>query len=1256
MFRNPFRKEDQPTFAWEEQGDSLIITLSRGTIKVPTADWSRLRPDAASAISSLLLANEGEEETPPLVQEHDDNLRLAPEAVASLNATAAALIGLPAPTPLALDLRPQNRIDQDEFRLTVRWVRPGGQPVRAQLRGAILWTESGPRRVPEPLWSLHNAAEPLTRALERSERFEALARLREHWPEDPLLPIESEPYLQDLRVHYAASLSLKLKTLTPDRTEFDPVLFSARTVSDAREGGDALDEESDSILSPSAQKLFTGDRFRREASVRPVYVLRNGEYLFIDPSLRPALDVVRRLQDAPEAQRRSFILNPRKVMRDALGEEEAEAIGLEDLFIDTEQFSARVAGVDVWRAPVLPWIIPSQKNKWIPEQFGLRIGEDYFSLPVENIPEIARRVEDAAKANQPDVDVAGLLEPATEDGPPPPERLPVNDQSREAIASLGSFPYDDGLSHETEASGDRKDWDAATQGKLFLVVHDNFEEVDYAPAGLTHDLDDQPPRLIETPELLRSTLKSHQVEGLAWLAQNTLAGRPGALLADDMGLGKTIQAIAFMAWLQNEAASGQRPRAPFLIVAPTGLLGTWRTEIEKHLHEPQLGQLVPAFGSNLKLLRDEDSFGTRDIETGKASLDAANWRDTGVVLTTYETLRDYHFSFARTRFGLIIYDEIQKLKNPGSQMTRAAKALNADFTLGMTGTPVENRLQDLWSIMDVVAPGFLGASRDFEKRHPSDDTEALGRLKAQLTDPIQGRPAYMLRRMKGEVLDGMPTKTVHALEMAMPPTQAEAYRNLVIRAAAAGAAGNLGKGGMLTTLANMRGVSLHPIDPRHSPDNLDDYAQDSARLAQTLAILEKVAAAREKALIFVEDLAMQERLARLIADRFSLAARPTRINGSVPGHKRQALVEAFQARPGTFDVMILSPKAGGVGLTLTAANHVIHLSRWWNPAVEDQATDRVFRIGQTRDVHVYLPMAVHPDPDIAPSSFDLRLNALIERKRKLTRDLFFPPDASDGELGDLFREVSLDREIPRKASEPEEFEASAAPPSEPDQKKPQDGIADLEPSEVAGEADGFERSAVPSVGNAEDEAKAQPAEAAGGAQERRVLSLPNALIDEQIKLWRRGPGEPRPTDEILALFAGRHITQVIIRDPYALASYSSRTSQIEFLRALKNVAGNLEGVMIEYAPEAEGDTDEVACRREFGADYASRFAGAAPRLLLVRRSKRSRDDDFHDRFIEVDVRHAGGAIKRHELTIGRGIEALYNDRRQCTVTYVPPSN
>jgi SNF2 family DNA or RNA helicase len=271
-----------------------------------------------------------------------------------------------------------------------------------------------------------------------------------------------------------------------------------------------------------------------------------------------------------------------------------------------------------------------------------------------------------------------------------------------------------------------------------------------------------------------------------------------------MGLGKTLQAIAFMAWLQGESAANRRPAAPLLIVAPTGLLGNWQAEIRKHLNDPWLGPIAAAFGGDLKRLREESGLGGRDIETGRAALDSGAWRQASVVLTTYETLRDYHFSFARTRFSLIVYDEIQKLKNPTSQMTRAAKTLNAAFVLGMTGTPVENRLQDLWSLMDVIAPGLLGSSREFEKKYPADDRMALANLKSLLMGGDLKTPPFMVRRLKSDALEGLPKKTVVPYQVEMPAAQAQAYKDVVVRAAAAAASGTLGKGGMLTFLAAMR--------------------------------------------------------------------------------------------------------------------------------------------------------------------------------------------------------------------------------------------------------------------------------------------------------------------------------------------------------------------------------------------------------------------------------------------------------------------
>ena len=1224
---NPFRRKartaEEASFSVREDGETLHLALAQGGVVVPTAEWANRRPDAATALGCLFAKAEDTLEAgqQPSVLVLDNEIVLSPRCIAEFDAATALLLTVPPATPLALDLKPVGRIDEDDFRLDVRWVKPGGQPCRVSINGAIISCEGSQRRIPEPLWSILNVARSLTVPVDKAERFRLLALLRRHWPEDASSGITSEPYLRDMRVHYASSLSLTLRTLTPERTDFDPVLFGMGIADEAQADGRALDEAFDNVLTPSAQKLFAEDRFRREADVRPVYVLRDGEYVFIDPSLRPALGAVRRLQDRPESERRAFVLNPRKVLKETLGEELAERIALDELFVETEQFSSRVAGVDVWRTPVLPWIVPAGKNSWLPERFGLRVGDDYFEIPAENVAAVIDQVAAAAEAGKATAGVEGLLQSTGPDGPPPPSRLPVNDQLIQSLESLRPFGRSKGgedapaVEQDTPPAG----WDAALQGKLFLVVRENFEKVEFAP--FRSEEATPPPSPLRIPVRLSSTLKPHQTQGLLWLVRSFETLHPGALLADDMGLGKTLQAIAFMAWLQEEAEAGRRPKEPFLIVAPTGLLGTWRGEIKKHLSGTQLGLLVPAFGSDLKQLREQDSFGQRDIETGRAALKAESWRDAGVVLTTYETLRDYHFSFARTRFGLIVYDEIQKLKNPVSQMTRAAKTLNGTFTLGMTGTPVENRLQDLWSIMDVIAPGLLGASRDFERRHPASDTAALSRLKTQLTEAPTDQAPYMLRRLKSDALKDMPSKTVHPFEGEMPPTQADAYKDLVVRAAAASANGAVGKGGMLTTLAGLRGVSLHPLSPRYAPSDLEAYAQDSARLSRTLDILKDIAAKGEKALIFVEDLAMQERLAGLIQGRFQLPRMPMRINGSVPGPRRQEMVDVFQKSPGSFDVLILSPKAGGVGLTITEANHVIHLSRWWNPAVEDQATDRVFRIGQKRDVHVHLPMAVHPDPAIRSSSFDLRLNALIDRKRQLTRDLFLPPDASDGELANLFREVSLGEASgsPELAREAEEILAPISLP---------ESASTDQPSVVVPPT-------VPPV--------------------RATLTLPTALANSGIRQWRVAAGGTRPTNEILALFAGKDLVDVSIRDPYALARRSNREAQVQFIADLKAVARSVESVTIEYAEEVEGDASDAQSRREMG-DMLSRRLAPMPRLAMTRRRKRSRDDDFHDRFVDIAVRHAGGAVRIHELALGRGVEALYDERKQCTVTYAPPGS
>lgn len=1214
------REQGGAEFVCRIDGDDVVLELRSDGLPLGVDVWSRYVPAAEAALAELRMS--GESQLQPDVLVEPEGLRIGPGTLARVDASVSAALNLPPPTRLALDLSPQGGIQEKSFTIRCRWVRPGGAAERVDVHGAVLKTAQGLQRIPEPLFSLYRAAERLrTPIADDAERYHAIAELKACWPEEADLALQSDGYLQDLRIHYASGVSLKLTELTPTSTTFDPVLFGSRSMADAESGDRALDEELDSLLPSAAQRTFAKTKFYASDGARAAYVLGKGEYVYVDPAVRPILAEVRRLQGAPEAERREFVLNPAGKLRERLGAATSDRIGLERLFVQTDQFSERVAGVDVWRKPVLPWLTPLGQNQWIPERFGLRVGDDYFVVLPDQTVELIDRVGAAHAASAPTVDVAGLLSPV-DATVAPPQSLPVNDQILEAVEGLRPFARQVETQGEGLADAPRG-WDADTQGKIFLVVRDNFEEVEFASTALVEAEASEPVAVTE-PDGLKSRLKPHQVDGLAWLARSVSFGRPGALLADDMGLGKSLQAIAFMAWLQAEAKAGRRAGGPFLIVAPTGLLGNWQAEIRKHLEEPGLGPVARAFGGDLKKLREESGLAGRDIDTGRAALDSGAWRQAGVVLTTYETLRDYHFSFARSRFGLIVYDEIQKLKNPASQMTRAAKTLNASFVLGMTGTPVENRLQDLWSIMDVVAPGLLGSSRDFERRYPPDNRAGLAELKGLLMDGDGAKPPFMLRRLKSDALEGLPKKSVVPYRVEMPPAQAQAYKDVVIRAAAASASGTLGKGGMLTFLAAMRGTSLHPRGPREPIGDPAVFAEESARIQSAFKVLDGARERNEKVLVFVEDLAMQDRFAEAVQVRYGLPRRPMRINGGVPGPARQRMVEDFQAQPGRFDVMILSPKAGGVGLTLTAANHVVHLSRWWNPAVEDQATDRVFRIGQMRDVFVHIPLAVHPDPALRDSSFDLRLDALMERKRALTRDLFLPPEATENDLARLFEDVSLSTEASQSG-------AHDAP----------------EPSPTAADVSA---SVTPSKPRS-------PAEASpmGASPTRRILTLPKAVERTGAKVWMAAPHKPRPTADILALFAGKIIHRVTISDPYALATPSSRDVQIRFVSDLAGVA-TLKSVAVEYAPEVVDDEDDAAARRDIGARFAaSPAAKTGATFAPLRRPKRGRGDDFHDRQVTLDIEHAGGAVRTHTLLIGRGLTALYEDRWQCSVSYAPPS-
>jgi SNF2 family DNA or RNA helicase len=487
------------------------------------------------------------------------------------------------------------------------------------------------------------------------------------------------------------------------------------------------------------------------------------------------------------------------------------------------------------------------------------------------------------------------------------------------------------------------------------------------------------------PTALQTALKDHQKAGLDWLQETWRGGAPGVLLADDMGLGKTLQALAFLEWLRRVQGRAGDHR-PFLVVAPTSLLETWVMEHDHHLQPPGLGEPLKVWGRGLAALRTN---GGRGSALDRSRLAHASW-----LLTTYETLRDYHQSLAVVPFAAAIFDEVQKIKNPGALATEAAKAINADFVIGLSGTPVENRLADLWSIFDRVHEGFLGDLKAFSSRYERPDTpqESLIELKAKIERPLNGLPPPMLRRMKHEHLPGLPPKTERVRARPMPEVQAQAYGRAI--EVARGQA----RGDVLRALHGIRSVSLHPLGADEATDGR--FITASARWQVTFEILHEIAGQGEKVLIFLEAIELQPVLAALIQKTFGLERQPMIINGQLAGAQRQQRVNAFQNGAAGFDAMILGPRAAGIGLTLTAATHVIHLSRWWNPAVEDQCTDRVYRIGQHKPVTVHIPQALWPESEA--SSFDRRLHELLERKRALSRDLLAPPAATAADARDLF--------------------------------------------------------------------------------------------------------------------------------------------------------------------------------------------------------------------------------------------------------------
>lgn len=959
-----------PFFKYECSANGVTLRLLErrwhGRVdSIPVAFWSdRVADQAFTGVSRILALADSETGVTAL----SDELLIDNATVASLSEVQALGLGFPPSIRFALQVSTKNLITDHDFGVMGHWIDEANRPLRVDRKGALLFIQGGEYRLPEPLFSLLCAIEAFASEDTSNPdlRMGRLAHLQSLLPKETQEQLSVDKYFLSFRVMHASAFSLSLR-IDRGSFDFDPILFGRRVIDrrseDKNDAG--IVSEAEGLLTEHQQSIFSNERFRSSETVKSSYLIERGVYLHLDSSLRSAMAVVRRMQRADPETRKRFVQSPQLYLKEALASELAED-EVEQLFIETEQYSARVIGIGLWAPPVLPWI-KKEPNDWLPEKFGLQVGGQYVVLKQDEIEPLREQIKQARSRGEDFVEfgLENVKIPATPD----------------AEYSLSQLLGAVAPASNSTIKNDSDEPSATVSGqKSVLIVEENFDKLGFArritPRGQVQ---------ISLPAAVRPSLMKHQQRGLTWMQQAWSGGYPGVLLADDMGLGKTLQALGFLMWLRESRSPNRlagSPKGPIIIVAPTGLLANWEKEHANHLHTPGLGELCRAYGRHLKLLKMTSS---RAIDHGAPSLDHRRIQEADWVLTTFETLRDHHLSFASIRFSCAVFDEMQKVKSPSSLLTRAAKTLNADFTVGLTGTPIENQLADLWCIMDIISPGCLGDLKEFSSKYSPDDEEALKQLHEMLLSSAEiDKPAPMLRRMKSDELDGLPEKTIHIRKRQMPAKQAKIYAEIVSRAK------DPQSGPMLETLHLLRGVSLHPIwPPAGEIKDQKAFIEQSARLTETFLILDEIASRREKALIFLESLDLQEHLALMIKARYDLKQRPMQINGEVSGEKRQALVDRFQAQHGSFDVMILSPRAGGVGLTLTSANHVIHLSRWWNPAVEDQCTDRVYRIGQDKTVHIYYPMAVHPL--YGDSSFDALLNTLLIRKRNLSRRMLVPP-------------------------------------------------------------------------------------------------------------------------------------------------------------------------------------------------------------------------------------------------------------------------
>ena len=870
------------------------------------------------------------------------------ENIANLNIHQIKKLGLPPVYPHRLAIKTRGKPSTPAFSVEIEYIGPQSRRFYQKRRtGTILNLDGQDFILTNPHFSFLERLSKLSFDVKNpGERLSLWVEVIKVAPKEVVLDNKE---LLDFQFIKADRFCLDQKKLLEHEFQIVPELIYKEKNNDDMEPSSQL---------PKGISLDLKEEFLKINSVDPYYRVGN-YYIQLSRPLRECLKIMKKVNQEPPEKRRAFYLNPMERIKKEISEDLSEDL-LEDIFFKTDHFkSDRISHLGKWIPRLGIYIDTDNKNPWFPkDDIAIKIENSLFHFSPDDLDTLVKDLEQAKKKNQEEIIYKN-------------QSIPANGEVISKIKNVKNNIIQENVKLPSSSIIDPKNQKLS---KLVAIIKDNIDDLEYKSVREKKTFLKR-----KIPLCLRDKFIKypHQEKGVLWLEKSFIQGVPGVLLADDMGLGKTLQALSFLYWYKENIKN----KKPILIVAPTGLLRNWQDEHDKYLLKYRgLGKKYKAYGESFRNNRNKSEQLT--IEEMKKS----NW-----VLTTYEAIRDHHTDFfIKISWGIVIFDEIQKIKNPNALMTDASKALASEFSIGLTGTPIENSFIDLWCIADCLYPQILGSLKDFHNKYIKSKTEKTGQaIQHRL---CKKQPSFILRRIKKSILQDLPERKEVIIREDMKGGQKEAYSEIIRKAK------NKEYSNSLQALAYLKKTSIYTQDCFSGSD--EEFIQSNAKIKILFEILKDIQIRNEKVLICIENRILQKKIKGICDARWNLSIKI--INGDMSGDRRKKTVDHFGETEG-FNIMIISPRAGGVGLNIVSANHIIHLERWWNPAVEDQSNDRIFRIGQTRKVFVYYPLSVHPE--YKEESFDIVLDKLLKKKKHLREEILIPSEPNRHERNEFYRDI-----------------------------------------------------------------------------------------------------------------------------------------------------------------------------------------------------------------------------------------------------------